>query len=64
MVYSLDNGYTKGELKVIGWIHDLSYSNGFYGRLEKQIQEDRDLLRYLGNQDFDDILDMVMFIEC
>ena len=64
MVYSLDNGYTKGELKVIGWIHDLSYSNGFYGRLEKQIQEDRDLLRYLGNQDFDDILDMVMFLEC
>ena len=64
MVYSLENGYTKGELKVIGWIHDLSYSNGFYGRLEKQIQEDRDLLRYLGNQDFDDILDMVMFIEC
>ena len=64
MVYSLDNGYTKGELKVIGWIHDLSYSNGFYGRLEKQIQEDRDLLRYLGNQDFNDILDMVMFLEC
>ena len=63
MVYSLDNGYTKGELKVIGWIHDLSYSNGFYGRLEKQIQEDRDLLRYLGNQDFDDILDMIMFLE-
>lgn len=64
MVYSIENGYTKGELKVIGWIHDLSYSNGFYGRLEKQIQEDRDLLRYLGNQDFDDILDMVMFLEC
>lgn len=64
MVYSIENGYTKGELKVIGWIHDLSYSNGFYGRLEKQIQEDRDLLRYLGNQDFNDILDMVMFLEC
>ena len=64
MVYSIENGYTKGELKVIGWIHDLSYSNGFYGRLEKQIQEDRDLLRYLGNQDFDDILDMVIFLEC
>ena len=64
MIYSIENGYTKGELKVIGWIHDLSYSNGFYGRLEKQIQEDRDLLRYLGNQDFNDILDMVMFLEC
>ena len=64
MLYSIENGYTKGELKVIGWIHDLSYSNGFYGRLEKQIQEDRDLLRYLGNQDFNDILDMVMFLEC
>ena len=64
MVYSIENGYTKGELKVIGWIHDLSYSNGLYGRLEKPIQEDRDLLRYLGNQDFDDILDMVMFLEC
>ena len=63
MVYSIENGYTKGELKVIGWIHDLSYSNGFYGRLEKQIQEDRDLLRYLGNQDFDDILDFIIYVE-
>ena len=63
MVYSIENGYTKGELKVIGWIHDLSYSNGFYGRLEKQIQEDRDLLRYLGNQDFKDILDFIIYVE-
>ena len=63
MVYSIENGYTKGELKVIGWIHDLSYSNGFYGRLEKQIQEDRDLLRYLGNQDFNDILDFIIYVE-
>lgn len=63
MVYSIENGYTKGELKVIGWIHDLSFSQGFYGRLEKQIQEDRDLLRFLGNQDFKSILDMVMFLE-
>ena len=63
MVYSIENGYTKGELKVIGWVHDLSYSNGFYGRLEKQIQEDRDLLRYLGNQDFKDILDFIIYVE-
>ncbi len=63
MVYSIENGYTKGELKVIGWIHDLSFSQGFYGRLEKQIQEDRDLLRFLGNQDFKSILDMIMFLE-
>lgn len=64
MVYSIENGYTKGELKVIGWVHDLSFSQGFYGRLEKQIQEDRDLLRYLGNQDFKDILDFIMYVEC
>ena len=64
MVYSIENGYSKKELQILNWCIDLSYSNGFYGRLEKQIQEDRDLLRYLGNQDFDDILDMVMFIEC
>ena len=63
MVYSIENGYTKGELKVIGWIHDLSFSQGFYGRLEKQIQEDRDFLRFLGNQDFKSILDMIMFLE-
>ena len=63
MVYSLENGYTKGELKVIGWVHDLSYSNGFYGRLEEQLKEDRDLLRFLSNQDFKDILEMIMFLE-
>ena len=63
MVYSIENGYTKGELKVIGWVHDLSYSNGFYGRLEEQLKEDRDLLRFLGNQDFKSILEMVMFLE-
>ena len=63
MVYSIENGYTKGELKVIGWVHDLSYSSGFYGRLEEQLKEDRDLLRFLGNQDFKSILDMIMFIE-
>ena len=63
MVYSIENGYTKGELKVIGWVHDLSYSNGFNGRLEEQLKEDRDLLRFLGNQDFKSILEMVMFLE-
>ena len=63
MVYSIENGYTKGELKVIGWVHDLSYSNGFYGRLEEQLKEDRELLRFLGNQDFKDILEMIMFLE-
>lgn len=63
MVYSIENGYTKGELKVIGWVHDLSFSQGFYGRLEEQLKEDRDLLRFLGNQNFNDILDMIMFLE-
>ena len=55
MVYSLENGYTKGELKVIGWVHDLAFSQGFYGRLEEQLKEDRDLLRFLGNQNFKSI---------
>ena len=63
MVYSIENGYTKGELKVIGWVHDLAYSNGFYGRLEEQLKEDRDLLRCLGNQNFDDILDFIIYVE-
>ena len=63
MVYSIENGYTKGELKVIGWVHDLSYSSGFYGRLEEQLKEDRDLLRFLGNQNFDDILDFIIYVE-
>ena len=63
MIYSIENGYTKGELKVIGWVHDLAFSQGFYGRLEEQLKEDRDLLRYLGNQDFKDILDFIIYVE-
>ena len=63
MVYSIENGYTKGELKVIEWVHDLAFSQGFYGRLEEQLKDDRALLRSLGNQDFKDILDMVMLLE-
>ena len=63
MVYSFENGSTKGELKVIGWVHDLAFSQGFYGRLEEQLKEDRDLLRFLGNQNFKDILDFIIYVE-
>ena len=64
MVYSLENGYTKGELKVIDYCCTLASSQGFYGRLLNELENNRELLRELGKQDFKDILDFVIYMEC
>ncbi len=55
--------YTSNELKVIGWVAQLRNSQGFYCRLWEVIHEDRKLLKELGEQNFTDILDMVMYLE-
>ena len=40
---------------------ELSYSQGFYGRLLRDMTEET--LEYLEGQKFHDILDLIMFIE-
>ena len=54
---------------VINVIEELSYSQGFYGRLLRQIKglnaEDfREFCRVMEEQNFRDSLDVVLFFEC
>ena len=64
MIYSVKDGYSKKELQILMWVHELSYSQGFYGRLEEQLKENREALKHLAKQNFKDILDMVFYLEC
>ena len=41
---------------------DLAQSQGFYGRLLENITEDG--LQYLEDQNFKDVIDLILFIEC
>lgn len=61
--FTEENGYTPKEIEVMGWIYGLSFSQGFWGRLFLDLCDDREAVRYLGEQDFADELDMIMFIE-
>lgn len=63
MVYSIENGYSKKELQILNWCMDLSHSQGLYYRLLNELKNNKEALEYLAEQDFDDVLDFVMFIE-
>ena len=56
------NKLTKDE--ILGFIREMSHSQGFYGRLLTEIYENPDILDTLEAQGFTDILDLIMFIEC
>lgn len=48
-------------------IRMLANSQGFYGRLYRDIMEadnKEEILEYLENQNFGDVVSMVMFFEC
>lgn len=45
-------------------IRGLAKSQGFYGRLLNQIEEDPSILTKLEEQHFNSVLDMVFFLEC
>ncbi len=44
-------------------VYMLACSQGFYGRLYMELQENEGLLDYLVEQNFKDTLDMVFFLE-
>lgn len=46
------------------WIGDLACSQGFYGRLLRQLHEDEEAMNALLEQDFRTSLDMVLWLEC
>ena len=54
---------------VINVIEELSYSQGFYGRLLRDIKglnakDFREFCRVMEEQNFRDIIDVVLFFEC
>lgn len=53
--------------EILANIRMLAMSQGFYGRLYRDIMEADDkeeILEYLENQNFGDVVSMVMFFEC
>jgi len=55
-------GMTKEE--ILNAIKSLAMSQGFYGRLLRDIRENPEILDRLEEQNFQKPLDMVLFIEC
>lgn len=55
--------YTQAELKVLNWCRELSYSQGFYGRLYVTLRENREFLQELANQNFTEMLDFILYVE-
>ena len=49
--------------KILEIIKGLSKSQGFYGRLLRQIQEEPGILDYLAKQNFKTELDLILFLE-
>lgn len=61
-MYSIKD-YSKEELKILSWVKDLSMSQGFYHRLLGELKYNRELLQDLASQNFNEPLDMVMYLE-
>ena len=55
--------YNERKEKYLGWIAQLAQSQGFYGRLYKQLQNDSMALEMLLENDFKDAVDMVLWLE-
>lgn len=49
--------------QILNAIKGLAMSQGFYGRLLREIDDNPEILDELENQHFKDVVDMVMFIE-
>lgn len=53
--------------EILANIRMLANSQGFYGRLYRDIMEadnKEEILEYLENQNFGDVVSMIMFFEC
>lgn len=49
--------------EIMNAIKELSYSQGFYGRIYEHLKEDNEWLEYLASENFKDIVELVMFLE-
>lgn len=55
--------YTQAELRILGWCKDLACSQGFYGRLYRDLRECREYLQHLAEQNFTDMLSFILYVE-
>ena len=55
------NGMNRNDIMFA--IKSLSYSQGFYGRLYRDLKGNPETLEFLEKQNFKNSLDMVMFLE-
>lgn len=64
-ISNTNNTEKKGMTKeqILGAIKSLAMSQGFYGRLLREIKETPEILDELERQNFKDSLDMVFFLE-
>lgn len=49
--------------EILDSIKSLASSQGFYGRLYEQLYDNDDALEYLEQQNFKDVVDMILFLE-
>lgn len=65
-ISNTNNTEKKGMTKeqILGEIKSLAMSQGFYGRLLRDINENPAMLDELERQNFKDGLDMILFLEC
>ena len=49
--------------EILEAIKDLAKSQGYYGRLLRAIEEDETILDTLEEQNFNDVVDMVLYLE-
>jgi hypothetical protein len=56
--------YNERKEKYLGWIKQLACSQGFYGRLLKELESNATALEMLLENDFKDAVDMVLWLEC
>lgn len=60
------NFTTMSKQQVLGIIEELAHSQGFYGRLLEQLNNDENMLNILCEhaKGFKDELDLIFFLEC
>ena len=50
--------------QILSAVASLAQSQGFYGRLLRELRGNEKALDYLEQQKFGDTLDLIMFLEC
>lgn len=52
------------EEQILSAVERLSHSQGYYGRVLEYLNENPEALSRLAEQNFGDVVDLVLFLEC